>query len=132
MGQMVNELRQKLEEALASREAAIQEAIKLKRLEEEKLDVTMPGKACKTGGLHPLNAVLEDMLDIFQSMGFDVVDGPEVETDHYIFEALNVPKDHPAQGTCRTPSTCRIISCCVPRPRRRRSAPWKPASPPSG
>ena len=131
VGQMVNELRQKLEEALASREAAIQEAIKLKRLEEEKLDVTMPGKACKTGGLHPLNAVLEDMLDIFQSMGFDVVDGPEVETDHYIFEALNVPKDHPAR-TCRTPSTCRIISCCVPRPRRRRSAPWKPASPPSG
>lgn len=58
----------------------------------------MPGKACKTGGLHPLNAVLEDMLDIFQSMGFDVVDGPEVETDHYIFEALNVPKDHPARG----------------------------------
>ena len=97
VGQMVNELRQKLEEALASREAAIQEAIKLKRLEEEKLDVTMPGKACKTGGLHPLNAVLEDMLDIFQSMGFDVVDGPEVETDHYIFEALNVPKDHPAR-----------------------------------
>ena len=97
VGQMVNELRQKLEEALAGREAAIREAVKLKRLEEEKLDVTMPGKACKTGGLHPLNAVLEDMLDIFQSMGFDVVDGPEVETDHYIFEALNVPKDHPAR-----------------------------------
>ena len=97
VGQMVNELRQKLEEALAGREAAIREAVKLKRLEEEKLDVTMPGKASKAGGLHPLNAVLEDMLDIFQSMGFDVVDGPEVETDHYIFEALNVPKDHPAR-----------------------------------
>ena len=67
------------------------------RLAAEKLDVTMPGKVRAQGGLHPLSIVQEDLIDIFRSMGFDVVDGPEVETDYYCFEALNVPKDHPAR-----------------------------------
>lgn len=97
VGQLVNQLRSDLETALAKRETEIQEAIKAKRLQEETLDVTMPGKQPAIGGLHPLNIVLEDMIDIFQSMGFDVVDGPEVETDEYCFEKLNLPKDHPAR-----------------------------------
>ncbi len=97
MGQLVNDLRQSLEAALKERETAVQQALKEKRLREERLDVTMPGKKALLGGLHPLSIVLEDLLDIFQSMGFDVVDGPEVETEHYCFEALNVPKDHPAR-----------------------------------
>lgn len=97
MGQLVNQLRAQLEEKLHEREAAAQAALKEQKLKEETLDITLPGKAAKTGGLHPLNIVLEDMIDIFQSMGFDVVDGPEVETEHYCFEALNVPKDHPAR-----------------------------------
>ncbi len=97
MGQLVNDLRQSLEAALKERETAVQQALKAKRLREERLDVTMPGKKAPLGGLHPLSIVLEDLLDIFQSMGFDVVDGPEVETEHYCFEALNVPKDHPAR-----------------------------------
>lgn len=80
VGQLVNQLRSELETALAKREAEIQDALKAKRLREETLDVTMPGKRPAIGGLHPLNIVLEDMIDIFQSMGFDVVDGPEVET----------------------------------------------------
>ena len=57
----------------------------------------MPAKQKKVGVLHPLNRVLEQMIDIFKSMGFDVVDGPEGETDHYNFECLNVPEDHPAR-----------------------------------
>lgn len=97
VGQMVNQLRSELETALAQRETEIQEVIKAQRLQEETLDVTMPGKQPAIGGLHPLNIVLEDMIDIFQSMGFDVVDGPEVETDEYCFEKLNLPKDHPAR-----------------------------------
>lgn len=97
VGQLVNQLRSELETALAKREAEIQDALKAKRLREETLDVTMPGKRPAIGGLHPLNIVLEDMIDIFQSMGFDVVDGPEVETDQYCFEKLNLPKDHPAR-----------------------------------
>ena len=97
VGQLVNQLCSELETALAKREAEIQDALKAKRLREETLDVTMPGKRPAIGGLHPLNIVLEDMIDIFQSMGFDVVDGPEVETDQYCFEKLNLPKDHPAR-----------------------------------
>ena len=97
VGQLVNQLRAELEAALSARETVVQEALKQERLLAEKLDVTMPGKKVKSGGLHPLNIVLEDLIDIFQSMGFDVVDGPEIETDYYNFEALNVPADHPAR-----------------------------------
>ena len=97
MGQLVNELRSTLETALKERETAVQATLKEQRMKEERLDITMPGKKAETGGLHPLNIVLADLIDIFQSMGFDVVDGPEVETDHYCFEALNLPQDHPAR-----------------------------------
>lgn len=97
MGQLVNEVRAELEQALEARAAAVQAAQQAARLKCETLDVTMPGRHEAKGGLHPLNIVLEDMIDIFQSMGFDVVDGPEVETDYYNFEALNLPEDHPAR-----------------------------------
>ncbi len=97
MGQLINQLRGELETALSEREQNITALLKEKRLKEETLDVTLPGTKAKEGGLHPLNIVLNDLIDIFQSMGFDVVDGPEVETEHYCFEALNVPKDHPAR-----------------------------------
>lgn len=97
MGQLINQAKKQIEEALSARETVLQSELKQRRLQEEQLDITMPGKASKTGGLHPLNIVLEDMIDIFQSMGFDVVEGPEVETEYYNFEALNVPKDHPAR-----------------------------------
>lgn len=97
IGQLVNQLRGELEAALTERGNRIREAMKDKRLRDERLDVTMPGKAPVPGGLHPLNIVLNDLIDIFQSMGFDVVDGPEVETEHYCFEALNLPQDHPAR-----------------------------------
>ncbi len=97
MGQLVNEVRKELETALAEKAEALQNALQAEKLKAEKVDVTMPGTKPAEGGLHPLNVVLNDMIDIFQSMGFDVVDGPEVETDHYNFEALNVPQDHPAR-----------------------------------
>ncbi len=97
MGQLINQLRGELETALSEREQNVTALLKEKRLKEETLDVTLPGTKAKEGGLHPLNIVLNDLIDIFQSMGFDVVDGPEVETEHYCFEALNVPKDHPAR-----------------------------------
>ncbi len=97
IGQIVNELRSMLEEKLESRASALAEEAKIARLKDETIDVTLPGEQRVVGGLHPLNAVLEDLIDIFRSMGFDVVDGPEVETDYYNFEALNVPADHPAR-----------------------------------
>ena len=97
MGQLVNEAKQKTEELINEKKSEIKEKATQLKLKAETIDITMPGKAVKTGGLHPLNTVLDDMIDIFQSMGFDVVDGPEVETDHYNFECLNVPADHPAR-----------------------------------
>lgn len=97
VGQLVNQLRGELEQKFTDRERELEAAFQRQRLAAERVDVTMPGKKAPVGGLHPLNSVLDDMIDIFQSMGFDVVDGPEVETDHYNFEALNVPADHPAR-----------------------------------
>ena len=97
IGQLANKVRAEIEEAIESMTSKIKEKALDAKLAAETLDVTMPGVRSKKGGLHPLNIVLDDMIDIFQSMGFDVVDGPEVETDFYNFEALNVPADHPAR-----------------------------------
>ena len=97
MGQAINAAKKQVEDAMAARETDILAAARAEQLRAERLDVTMPGRAAAVGGLHPLNMVLGDLIDIFRSMGFDVVDGPEVETDHYNFEALNVPADHPAR-----------------------------------
>lgn len=97
MGQLVNTAKAEVEAALGVKVTEMQAAAEELKLKEETIDITMPAKTDKTGKLHPLNTVLNDMIDIFQSMGFDVVDGPEVETDHYNFECLNVPADHPAR-----------------------------------
>lgn len=97
MGQLVNKAKAELEEAIAAASKLFKEKAAEERLKSETIDVTLPSKPATVGKLHPLNTVLNDMIDIFQSMGFDVVDGPEVETDFYNFEALNVPADHPAR-----------------------------------
>ena len=97
MGQLANEVRADIENAVAvALEEMNAKALKL-RLEKETLDVSIPGSQQEVGSLHPLNSTLNKLIDIFKSMGFDVVDGPEIETDYYNFEALNVPQDHPAR-----------------------------------
>ena len=68
-----------------------------KKLESERIDVTLPGKKVKSGSMHPLTLVRNDLEDLFVSMGYDVVTGPEIETDVNCFEKLNIPKDHPAR-----------------------------------
>lgn len=97
MGQLVNKTRAALEQAIEERLQVLSEMEKQKRLEQEKIDVTLPGKTRSAGSLHPMNVVLSDLLDIFTGMGFEVVEGPEVEFDHYNFELLNLPKNHPAR-----------------------------------
>ena len=97
MGQLVNEAKAQVETLIGEKATELKNKATELKLKEETIDITMPAKSVKRGKLHPLNTVLNDMIDIFQSMGFDVVDGPEVETDHYNFECLNVPADHPAR-----------------------------------
>ena len=97
MGQLVNEAKAQVEALITEKAKELKEKATELKLAAETIDITMPAKTVKKGKLHPLNTVLNDMIDIFQSMGFDVVDGPEVETDHYNFECLNVPADHPAR-----------------------------------
>ncbi|MBQ4362679.1 MAG: phenylalanine--tRNA ligase subunit alpha, partial [Oscillospiraceae bacterium] len=99
MGQLANTVRSEIEARLAEKGERLRTELAAKKLEAEKIDVTLPGTAMKVGRRHPLNAVLEEVEEIFLGMGFDIVDGPEVETDHYCFEALNMPKSHPARDT---------------------------------
>ena len=97
IGQLANKIRAELEGNIESASKDFKEKADELKLKAETIDITMPAEPAVTGKLHPLNTVLNDLIDLFQSMGFDVVDGPEVETDHYNFEALNVPADHPAR-----------------------------------
>ena len=97
VGQQVNALRQEIEAALAAKEAELQEKEKQARLEKEALDVSIPGKPVKVGNVHPLSSTLEKIITIFTGLGFSVVEGPEVELDHYNFELMNLPKNHPAR-----------------------------------
>ena len=97
MGQMVNDVRKALEDALEAKSAELASREKEARLEAEAIDVTMPCESRSAGSLHPMNIALNRMIDIFVGMGYEVVEGPEVEYDHYNFELLNIPKNHPAR-----------------------------------
>ena len=127
MGQLVNSAKAELETVLEQKNAQMKAKATEEKLAAETIDITMPAKVSKVGKLHPLNTVLNDMIDIFQSMGFDVLDGPEVETDHYNFECLNVPADHPARDMQDTFYLGEVYFCAH-RPLRRRFAQWKTES----
>ncbi|WP_324670083.1 phenylalanine--tRNA ligase subunit alpha [Geochorda subterranea] len=96
-GQHLNQLREELEQRLGSRQQALRRRAVRERLASERIDVTLPGRAVPIGRLHPVTRTLEEMLRIFVGMGFEVVEGPEVELDYYNFQALGIPKDHPAR-----------------------------------
>ena len=99
IGQLANEVRTMIEDETTKRAAELKEAALQERLKNEALDVTLPGRQRPLGASHPLSIVLDEIKEIFVGMGFDIVDGPEVETDYYNFEALNIPKNHPARDT---------------------------------
>jgi phenylalanyl-tRNA synthetase alpha chain len=96
-GQVVNEARDVLEKAWEHRTEELANAALQKQLEEEKLDISLPGISLPRGHQHPLSKVIEEMEDIFLGMGFQIAEGPEIESDYYNFEALNLPKEHPAR-----------------------------------
>jgi len=96
-GQLTNEVRQSIESELSRKTEALKEEEKLGRLQEEIIDVTLPGRPFQVGRRHPLVIVLDEIKDIFLGLGFEIAEGPEVELDYYNFEALNFPPDHPAR-----------------------------------
>lgn len=97
MGKALNDVRVEIETALDAKIAETAEREKQMRLKAEAVDVTLPGRAVKAGTLHPLTQVREDILKVFLGMGFSVAEGPEIESDLFNFQLLNVPKDHPAR-----------------------------------
>ena len=98
MGKLVNDVKKKVEAKLDETVKAIKEKEKQAKLANEVIDVTLPGRKQVLGNKHPVELTLEKMKDIFISMGFSIEDGPEVELDYYNFEALNIPKNHPARS----------------------------------
>jgi len=96
-GQAVNGARAKVEEAYQNKKRAFAEKAMEKRLQEEKIDVSLPAKKIETGHINPYFLVIDEVTDIFLDMGYEVMEGRDVETDLYNFELLNVPKDHPSR-----------------------------------
>ncbi|MBR3188592.1 MAG: phenylalanine--tRNA ligase subunit alpha [Lachnospiraceae bacterium] len=97
VGQMVNEVRQQIEEAIAKAQKSIERKVQEQRLASETIDVTLPSKRLPKGHSHPNVIALKELERIFVGMGYEVIEGPEVERDYYNFEALNIPADHPAK-----------------------------------
>ena len=97
IGQVANDVRGAIEGLIESKQQAFQKAETEQRLQAEKVDVTLPGRKMIQGGTHPLNKVIQEIEEIFIGMGYHIAEGPEVETDYYNFEALNLPKNHPAR-----------------------------------
>jgi phenylalanyl-tRNA synthetase alpha chain len=96
-GKFINSAKQSLESAYEERKAGFEKAALAKRLDAEWLDLTVPASGPRPGALHPITQIQWEIEDLFRSLGFSVLDGPEVETEHHNFDALNIPADHPAR-----------------------------------
>ncbi|MDF2572264.1 MAG: pheS [Sporomusa sp.] len=97
MGQVVNEIRNEIEQIISDKFEVMKQAEVAQKLASETIDVTLPGRRPEQGHLHPLTLTLNRIKDTFMRLGFEIAEGPEVEKDYYNFEALNLPQDHPAR-----------------------------------
>jgi len=97
LGQAANEVKERIEEKISSTLSTLRQTKMDERLRSERLDVTLPGRRRPMGTKHPVTLVIEEITEIFAGLGFKVAEGPEIEMDYYNFEALNIPKDHPAR-----------------------------------
>lgn len=97
VGAFANEIKDNLQQAIQERKQALEQAIINQKLEQETIDVTLPGAQIPEGTPHILTQIMDDIEEFFIGQGYQVIDGPEVEEDHYNFEMLNIPKDHPAR-----------------------------------
>ena len=109
-GKKVNELKNWASEHFDELNTKLKEKEMELRYESEKIDISMPAKSRKTGNLHPVTQVRNQLIDIFASMGFSVYEGTEIETDYYNFTALNTPQDHPAREIGRASCRERVSS----------------------
>jgi len=96
-GAEVNRAKERLADAISARKAQLEQIELERRLASERVDVTLPGRNAERGGLHPITRTLDRVVEIFARLGYELADGPEIETDWYNFEALNFPPDHPAR-----------------------------------
>ncbi|MBR0141426.1 MAG: phenylalanine--tRNA ligase subunit alpha [Ruminococcus sp.] len=99
IGQLANKVRADIEETIATMLANLKAEAQTAKLREERIDITLPGKQMPLGKLHPLTKVENEIREIFVGMGFEIADGPEIDDDYHVFEALNLPPDHPARDT---------------------------------
>lgn len=97
IGQKANALREELELAIERREQSLRDALKEGQWEKERIDVTLPGRPVQIGQKHPLTIIMDEIKEIFLGLGFQVAHGPDIESDYYNFEALNIPAEHPAR-----------------------------------
>lgn len=97
IGSLVNILKTQFEDSFVARQSELQQQDIAAKLANEKIDVTLPGRRTRSGSLHPVTLVTDEVIEIFSRLGFAVAEGPEIEQDFYNFEALNIPKDHPAR-----------------------------------
>ncbi|NLC68103.1 MAG: phenylalanine--tRNA ligase subunit alpha, partial [Clostridiaceae bacterium] len=97
IGRLVNEVRVFIEELINQAESDVRKKERALKLEQETIDVTIPGKRIGLGSKHPLSIVMDEIKDVFIGMGYEIAEGPEVELDYYNFEALNTPEGHPAR-----------------------------------
>ena len=97
IGALVNSVRDELENLIAEKEKELKNEEIQKKLETENIDVTEPSKRIKIGSIHPITKIIDEVKEIFLGMGYEIGDGPEVETTHYVFDQLNTPADHPAR-----------------------------------
>ena len=97
-GRRLNDARQAIRDALEARKSALSADVLRSRLSSERLDVSLPGRGQSSGGLHPVTRTLERISSLFRAIGFEVVEGPEIEDDYHNFEALNIPAHHPARA----------------------------------
>ena len=96
-GKQVNDLKEKVSAIFEKKESELKAAETEMKFQKEAVDITLPGKLPEIGSLHPLNIVKNKIIDAFTGMGFEIFEGPEIDTDYYCFQALNIPKDHPAR-----------------------------------
>ncbi|MGB9612799.1 MAG: phenylalanine--tRNA ligase subunit alpha [Candidatus Margulisiibacteriota bacterium] len=102
IGALINEVKGAIEQALKDRKVLLIQAEQAKKIAEEKVDITLPGKGIKRGRTHPLTLVMEEAKRIFLFLGYEIAEGPEVETDYYNFDGLNIPPHHPSRDMWST------------------------------